>query len=313
MRPSQLALGAMNFGKRTGEAESQAIIDRAVSAGISVIDTANVYNDGESERVVGRALRRHPGKLQVATKVGLMRVGGRVEGLSRARVLAACDESLQRLGIERIDVYYLHAPDRAPEPAPIEETLGALGELLAAGKIAAFGISNFASWQILEMNLWCDAHGVARPVKSQVIYNLAIRQLEIEYFKFAARHPIHTTVYNALAGGLLSGRHRQDVIPTGSRFDKNPMYQRRYWSEKMFAFAAGCAEVAGAEGISPAELAYAWLAGRPGVDSVLIGPASVEQLEVALSGTARTLSAEALARLEELGVAFAGTDASYCR
>jgi aryl-alcohol dehydrogenase-like predicted oxidoreductase len=303
----------MNFGKRTGETESQAIIDRALDAGITVIDTANVYNDGESERVVGRALKRHPGRFQVATKVGLARVGGRFEGLSRARVVAAAEESLQRLGTDRIDLFYLHAPDRSPQPAPLEDTLDGLGQLLAAGKIAAFGVSNFASWQILELDLLCDARGLPRPAKSQVLYNLAIRQLEIEYFKFTARYPIHTTVYNALAGGVLTGRHRLEHVPSGSRFDGNPMYLKRYWSERLFAFAAGCAEIASRCGMTAAELAYAWLAGRPGVDSILIGPATVEQLEVALSATARTLPSDALAQLAELGTAFAGTDASYAR
>jgi aryl-alcohol dehydrogenase-like predicted oxidoreductase len=312
MTAATLALGAMNFGKRTPEAEARRIIDVALESGVHFIDTANVYNDGESERIVGRALaggRRD--KVKIATKVGFMRVGGKPEGLARGRVIAACDESLGRLATDRIDVYYLHVPDRA---TPIEETLDAIGELLVTKRILGWGVSNYASWQILEIFHLCDARGMARPVMSQLLYNLAVRQLEIEYFKFTAKYRIHTTVYNALAGGLLAGRQRPGAQPEkGSRFDANPLYQRRYFTDKIFAFRDAIAKIADAAGLPSAELAYAWLAGRPGVDSILVGPADVAQMEVAIRGAQRTLTDDTLARIDQLYADYAGTDASYAR
>ncbi|MDB4994175.1 MAG: L-fuco-beta-pyranose dehydrogenase [Myxococcaceae bacterium] len=313
MLPS-VAVGTMNFGKRTAEPEAKLIVKRALERGLTWFDTANVYENGESEKILGRALREVPpaerAKVIVASKVGLGRVGRNAEGLARATVLAACDASLARLGTDALDLYYLHAPDRA---TPIEETLGALKELLAAGKIRAWGISNYASWEVLEMNLAADQLGMARPVIAQQIYNMLVRQLEIEWFKFTAKHPIHTTVYNALAGGLLAREHVQESIPAGSRFDKNTMYQRRYWSDAMFAFTKSLRAIADDEKLSLASLAYAWLKGRPGVGSVLVGPASVAQLDAACDGLATTLSAEANRRIDEAHQAFTGTDASYAR
>jgi len=308
--PAAIALGCMNFGKRTPAAESEKIIRRALERGVTLFDTANVYNDGESERILGRGLRGARDRVTIATKVGLARLGGKVEGLSRAAVLRAADESLARLGIDRIDVYYLHAPDHA---VPIEETLAAMEELRSAGKIGAVGVSNYAAWQILEMRTIAGAGGVA-PVMSQVMYNLLVRQIELEYAAFTRKYPIHTTVYNPLAGGLLTGRHtREGGIGQGSRFDKNKMYQARYWSDRFFDLVDEYRAVAAGESLGLVDLAYAWLAGQPHVDSILVGPASLPHLDAALDGCARTVSPAALARIDAIHRAHAGTDASYVR
>lgn len=311
--PPPLALGTMNFGKRTPESEAVRIIDRAIERGVLLLDTANAYNDGESERIVGRAIRAggRRERVGVATKVGFGRAAGKPEGLSRERVLRACDESLARLGIDCIDLYYLHVPDYT---TPLEETFSALDDLLRAGKIRHIGVSNYASWQILEMMMLCDRLGIARPVASQVLYNLLIRQLDVEYFKFTRRYPIHTTVYNALAGGLLSGRHdKARGIPSGSRFDKNKLYQGRYWTDRSFELVEALRTLAAGQGLSLVELAYAWLAGAPGVDSILIGPASMDQLDAALSGCEKALAPEARGAIDALYKDFTGTDASYAR
>jgi aryl-alcohol dehydrogenase-like predicted oxidoreductase len=310
---SKVALGCMNFGKRTSEAEALRILDRAIGAGIEVIDTANVYNDGESERIVARALRqrRDSRPLKVATKVGFARVDGKPEGLSPAAIARACDASLARLGLDAIDIYYLHAPDPS---VPIEDTLGALAELRHAGKIYDFGVSNFASWQILEIFGICERIGLARPVISQVIYNVLIRQVEIEYLRFAQKYQLHTTVYNPLAGGILARPMTRELgIPQGGRFDNNKLYQRRYWSDRMFDAAAALASAAAVHDRTLLELAYGWLAVRPGVDSILVGPASVEHLDAALAALARPLPPELLARADEIHAEMSGTDASYAR
>lgn len=309
--PAALAVGTMNFGKRTAETESVRIIERAIERGLAFFDTANAYNDGESERILGRALGGRRESVFIATKVGFGRVGGKPEGLSRETVLRAAGESLSRLRTEYIDLYYLHVPDYS---TPVEKTLDAVEELFRAGKIRRFGISNYASWQVLRMMLSCDRRGMPRPAVSQVLYNLLIRQLDIEYFKFTREFTIHTSVYNALAGGLLSGRHERSApIPKGSRFDGNKLYRERYWSERFFDLVDEYRAVAGEEGMSLVDLSYAWLAGRAGVDSILVGPASVEQLDAAIDASLKPVSPEARAKIDAIHKGFLGTDASYAR
>jgi aryl-alcohol dehydrogenase-like predicted oxidoreductase len=307
--PPRLALGTMNFGKRTSEADSARIIAAAEEHGITLLDTANVYNEGESERVVGRAIAKRRQAFLVASKVGLGRRGREVEGLDKARVVAACDESLARLGTDYIDIYYLHSPDHR---TPIENTLEGISALLAAGKIRAWAVSNYASWQILEMFHLCERSGLAKPVMSQVIYNLLIRQLEQEYFKFTSKYRLHSTVYNPLAGGLLSGKYRPgSAWETGGRFDANKMYQRRYWTERLLEVVETYGKIA-----APMDLvtmAYAWVAGRPGVDSILIGPGSIEHLSAAVRGCQSVLSPEMQKRIDEVFYAYVGSDATYAR
>jgi aryl-alcohol dehydrogenase-like predicted oxidoreductase len=301
----------MNFGKRTPEAESERVVRRALERGIVVFDTANVYVDGSSERILGRALGRDRERVVVATKVGMNRAGRDVEGLSPEAMERALAGSLERLGTDRVDVYYLHAPDHA---TPIERTLERMHALVDSGRVRAWGVSNYAAWQILDMDRIADARGLARPVVSQVLYNALHRQLDIEYFAFTRRHPIHTTVYNPLAGGLLSGAHTFDASPDkGSRFDENAVYRRRYWTRAMFDRVEALRAVAHDDGRSLVELSYAWVASRPDIDSILVGPASVGQLDRAIDAIARPLSGEALARIDELGRTWSGTDTAYVR
>jgi aryl-alcohol dehydrogenase-like predicted oxidoreductase len=309
--PPALALGAMNFGKRTPPEESERIVRRALDAGIGVFDTANSYNGGDSERILGRALGRDRDRVVLATKVGIGEDFRNREGLSPVAMQRALEGSLERLGTDRIDVYYLHIPDRL---TPIERTLDAMKELVLSGRVRAWGVSNYASWEVLEMFMLADASGLARPVVAQMIYSILHRQLEIDYFAFGRRYPIHTTIYNPLAGGLLAGTHRYEVAPAkGSRFDHNTMYKRRYWTRAMFDRVEQLRPLAQREGRSMVDLAYAWVAARPDVDSILVGPASVEQLDQALDAIRLPLSPETLARIDELGQEWIGTDTNYVR
>ena len=307
--PPRLALGTLNFGKRTSDAEAQRIIAVAEERGVTLLDTANVYNDGESERVVGRAIAKRRSSFLVASKVGLGRIGRSAEGLKKTRVVAACEESLGRLGTDYLDIYYLHAPDHQ---TPIEDTLEGVTSLLQAGKIRSWAVSNYASWQILEMFQLCERSALPRPVMSQVIYNVLIRQLESEYFKFSGKYRLHSTVYNPLAGGLLSGKYRPGSRwESGGRFDGSTMYQRRYWTERLLELVATYEKIA-----APMDLvtfAYAWVGGRPGVDSILIGPSSVPHLEAAIRGCQATLSPELRKRADETYYAYIGSDATYAR
>jgi len=309
--PAQLALGCMNFGGRTGEGDARAIIDRALSSGVGLLDTANMYTKGMSERIVGRALRGRRGAALLASKVGLGRAGRRAEGLSRESILAACDASLGRLGVEALDLYYLHAPD--PKTPP-EESLSALGALLDAGKILNWGVSNHAAWQILELRHLAASAGLPAPVIAQQLYNPLVRQLDVEYFRFAARYPIHTTVYNPLAGGVLTGKHAFDAPPpSGSRFDGNKRYQRRYWTRALFEAVEALRVIAGDEGMDLVTLSYAFLLGHPGVDSVLIGPGTLPHLDAALAAREVSLSPEGRERVVAVGQEMIGTDARYAR
>jgi aryl-alcohol dehydrogenase-like predicted oxidoreductase len=152
-----------------------------------------------------------------------------------------------------------------------------------------------------------------RPAASQVVYNVLIRQLELEYFAFARRHPIHTAVYNPLAGGFLAGLHRPAAFRPGSRFDRNALYQRRYGSPRFFEWANAMGAIAAEEGLTLLELAYAWLSDRTGVDSILLGPADVAQLDAGIDAVTKRLSKRASQQLDALHVAFTGTDATYAR
>ncbi len=309
--PVTVALGCMNFGKRTPAPEAERILHRALERGVTFFDTANAYVDGESERILGRALRGARDRVTIATKVGAGRIAGKTEGLAPARILQAIDESLGRLGMDHVDVYYLHVPDHA---VPIADSLGTMEQLRQAGKIRSLGVSNYAAWQILDM-MGIAARGAGpQPVIAQVMYNLLIRQIETEHASFTRAHPIHTTVYNPLAGGLLSGKHaRGAAAERGSRFDKNKLYQGRYWSERFFDLVDAYAAVARDEGVSLVTLSYAWLAGQPHVDSILVGPASIAHLDAALDGCAKALSPETNARIDAIHRAYQGTDASYVR
>jgi aryl-alcohol dehydrogenase-like predicted oxidoreductase len=306
-----LALGTMNFGKRTPEPEARRILDRAIERGVTLLDTANAYVDGESERIVGRAVKGRRDRALIATKVGVGRIGAPLEGLSRGRILAAVDESLARLGTDWIDIYYLHVPD---SKTPLEESLDAIAELIASGKIRAWAVSNYASWQVLEMLHIAERRGMPKPAMSQVLYNVLIRQLDIEYFRFARAHAVHSTIYNPLAGGLLSGKHARAPEPAkGSRFDKNALYQRRYWSDRFFDLVDAYGQIATSEGMTLVELAYAFLSGTPGVDSILVGPATIEHLDAAIDACAKAVSPEGRRKIDQIHKDFQGTDASYAR
>ncbi|HMY20260.1 MAG TPA: aldo/keto reductase, partial [Polyangium sp.] len=165
-----------------------------------------------------------------------------------------------------------------------------------------------------EMFFLAERTGMPRPVMSQMLYNLLIRQLDLEYFRFAKRFALHTTVYNPLAGGLLAGKFDSpEVSQKGTRFEKNALYQKRYWTAPFFARVEAYADVAKSEGLSLVDLAYAFLAGHPNVDSILVGPGTVEHLDAAIDACAKVISPEGRRRIDELHVEFQGTNSSYAR
>jgi len=277
---SRLVLGTMTFGSQVDESTAGDMVRRALDAGITHLDTANSYNDGRAEGIVGRVLGSRRAEVVLATKVfNRTGPGPDQQGLSAPAVRRAIDDSLRRLGTDYVDIYYLHQPDWT---VPIEETLAVMAELVDAGKVRHVGVSNYAAWQICEIRSLAERNGWPPVVVSQQMYNLLARSIEDEYVAFSEHAGLTDIVYNPLAGGLLTGKHQYDAAPSAGRFT-NEMYRDRYWTKGQFQAVARLGEVAADAGLSLVELSLRWLLSRPVVDAVLLGASSLQQLEANLA------------------------------
>jgi aryl-alcohol dehydrogenase-like predicted oxidoreductase len=292
VRVSPLCLGAMNFGGATDERESVRIIHAALDAGINIVDTANVYNEGQSETAVGRALagRRHD--VVLATKVhGRMGPGPNDQGNSRLHILRACDDSLRRLATDYIDLYQLHRP--SPE-IPIDETLGALTDLVRAGKVRYIGCSTFPAWMVMEALAVSERLGLARCVSEQPPYNLLDRRIENELVPLAERYGLAILPWAPIAQGVLAGRYTPGAgLPADSRAARLPdsIYSRRVTPRGIEAgqrFAALARE----HGKTPGQLALAWCKDQPGITAPIVGPRTEAQLNELLPVLEMGLSEE---------------------
>ena len=274
---SRLCFGTMTFGGQADEAASKAMIDRCLEAGINFIDTANIYNAGESEVLVGKALQGRRKDVILASKVrGKMGDGPDDSGLSRAAIRKGIDASLRRLGTDYLDLYYLHQPDYA---VPIEETLGVMQELVQEGKVRFPAASNYAAWQVAEMLSLADRKGY-QPVRvTQPMYNLLARGIEQEYLPMTKHFGVSTVVYNPLAGGLLTGKQNKTAPVGGSRFDSNQMYLNRYWHDPMFDAVEDVRAIARRAGRSMVSLALNWLLHHSQADCIILGASRLEQLD----------------------------------
>ena len=225
---SRVSLGTMTFGSQADEAAAARMADCALDAGVNFIDTANSYNQGVSEEILGRILRGRRSRIVLASKVfNKMGEGADDRGLSRAAITKAIDASLKRLQTDYLDVYYLHQPDYK---APLEETLATIDGLVKSGKVRYPATSNYSAWQMCRILWLCGENGWKPPVIAQPMYNLLARGIEQEYLPFCRELGISNFVYNPLAGGLLTGKQRQGPGPiAGTRFDGNQMYLNRYW------------------------------------------------------------------------------------
>jgi aryl-alcohol dehydrogenase-like predicted oxidoreductase len=272
LRVSRLILGTMTFGGQVDEREAEAMVDLALDAGITMFDTAGLYTDGASEKILGSILKRRKNDALVATKVHPS-----PDGLGRAAILRAIDVSLHRLQREYVDVYYLHSPD---PHTPIDESLGAMADLVRAGKVRHVGVSNYAAWQICDIRYRSASHGWPVVAFSQQLYNLVARRLDEEYASFSESAQLFDVMYNPLAGGLLTAKHGLSSTPlAGSRFSQD-MYRRRYWNEQQFNAVERLNEGARAAGLSLIELALRWFWTRSVVDAVLLGASSADQLRM---------------------------------
>jgi aryl-alcohol dehydrogenase-like predicted oxidoreductase len=309
-RVSVLCLGAMTFGEAdeksfmhkvgSDEKESFAVLDRALEAGINFIDTADVYGqDGLSERVLGAwlAARKARERVVVATKGRFrMQPGPNGTGASRMRILRAIDQSLLRLGTDRIDLYQIHMQDLN---TPEEELMRALDDATRAGKIVYFGASNYAAYRLME-SLWvADKRGLNRFVSLQAHYNLATRQLEREHVPLCSKFGLGILPWSPLASGLLTGKYRRgQTPPDGSRLAQWKDRYKAFDTERNWSVVEALLEVSGALGKPPSQVALAWLLARPVVSSVIFGARTVAQLDENLGAAELDLPKEALAKLD---------------
>lgn len=310
---SRASFGTMPFGKQADQGTSTKMVDQCLAAGINFFDTANMYNLGRAEEVLGRALGPRRSQVILASKVRYrMGDGPDDAGLGRAAVRKALEASLKRLGTDYLDLYYLHWPDYE---TPIEETLAAMDEAVRSGKVRYPAISNYAAWQVAEIFCVAGKQGHQPPYVSQPMYNLLARGIEEEYVPFARRFGISMVVYNPLAGGLLTGKHSRDRGPiAGTRFDSNQLYLGRYWHDDYFAAVDELRAVAAAAGKSLVELALQWLLGQQQVDSVILGASRPEQLAENLKACeSGRLDAATLARCDEVWRRLRGITPKYNR
>jgi len=311
----QLVLGTMTFGDTADLDTATAMVDLAIESGITSIDTANGYAGGRSEEMLGEILRRRWDDVTIATKAGIFPGdAGGAPLLSRKGIRSSLEASLKRLGTDRVDLFYLHQPDRS---VPLEETAEALAGVVRDGLAAAVGVSNYAAWQISDLEAACDAAGCPRAVVAQQLYNLVARRIEAEYAEYAATHSLATIVYNPLGGGLLTGRHAFDDAPGEGRFGSSAlsqMYRDRYWNRPMFEAVEALSGIARDAGLSLPELSLRWLLSRETVSAVLLGGSKPAQLRSNISAAAAgALPQDVMEACDEVGRVLAGPMPAYNR
>src|SRR5690348_2040431 len=303
---SAQCLGTMTFGNETEEEVSHAQLDRFVERGGNFIDTANVYSRGVSEEIVGRWLAARSGvrdQLVIATKGRFpMGDGPNDAGLTRTNLSRALDASLQRLGVDAIDLYQAHAWDPL---TPIEETLSFFDDAVRAGKIRYAGVSNFVGWQLQKAALLTQFRGLAPIVTLQPQYNLLVRDIEFELVDVCRNERIGILPWSPLAGGWLSGKYQRDQSPTGAtRLGEDPergmeAYAPRNAQERTWQVIDAVRRVADGRGVSMSQVALAWVAGRPAVSSVILGARTLAQLDDNLGAADLHLSDDETALLTD--------------
>jgi NDP-hexose 2,3-enoyl reductase len=299
---SRLCLGTMNFGPKTSQDDSYAIMDRAMEHGITFFDTANVYGwkigEGVTEQIIGRWLGQGGGRrdrIVLATKVyGKMGDGPNDQGLSARHIVRACEDSLRRLQTDWLDVYQMHHVSRS---TPWAEIWQAMELLVQQGKVLYVGSSNFAGWHLAAAQESAARRNFLGLVSEQCIYNLMTRHVELEVVPAAIQYGLGIIPWSPLHGGLLSGALRKQREGTGSRSGEGRSVDSL---EKHRDTIEAYEKLAAELGVDPADLALAWLLSRPGVTAPIVGPRTLEQLDASLRALDITLDDKTLARLDEL-------------
>jgi aryl-alcohol dehydrogenase-like predicted oxidoreductase len=277
LKVSPLCLGTMMFGGPTDEPTATRITDQAREQGVNFIDTADGYTGGKSEEVTGRAIREHRSWWVLATKcANPTGKGPNARGVSRRHLHHAVDGSLRRLGVEEIDILYLHKEDHS---TPLSETVHGLADLIRAGKIRYFGVSNYRSWRVAEICRLCDEAGIDRPVASQPLYNALNREVETEHLPACGFYGLGVVPYSPLARGVLTGKYKPDVPPeAGTRAGRQDrrMLESEWRVESLHA-AQEIAARAMARGMTPGQFAFAWVLNNRLVTAAIGGPRTEAQ------------------------------------
>lgn len=308
---SRVCMGTMTFGSKMPlQTDVDTAVATALEKGINFFDTADQYVDGKSEEMLGKALGARRKDAVIASKVGYPCMDKKVFSLSRGSILDGVDGSLKRLGTDYIDVYYLHAPDYN---TPLEESLEALNDVVRQGKVRYIGMSNYAAWQMCEAVHICKNNHWAVPVVSETCYNAITRGAENELVPFMKEKKIGMTVFNPLAGGMLTGKHKRGVPTVGTRFE-NPNYQKRYWREDNFQAIDKLTEIADKMGISLLSLSYRWCLSRPWVSAIISGFSNLEQMNVNLAAMeGGPLPADVMAECDKVWESINGGRVQYNR
>ncbi|HWM09100.1 MAG TPA: aldo/keto reductase [Solirubrobacteraceae bacterium] len=307
LRVSALTLGTMTFGGRdrfgmvgsTDVAGATRQVDLCLDRGVNFFDTANGYSGGASEEILGEAIKGRRDQLLLATKARMpVGDGPNDAGLSRHHLITECEASLRRLGTDHIDLYQVHEWDGQ---TPLEETLDALDTLVKSGKVRYVGASNYAGWQLMKALGIAERQGGPRLVTQQIYYSLEARDAEYELVPLAVDQGVGILVWSPLAGGLLSGKFRRDrESPAGTRalsdWGEPPVRDQ----ERLYDTVEVLVEIGEGHGVSAAQVALAWLLGRPGVVSLIVGARTDEQLADNLAAADLKLSDEERARIEEV-------------
>lgn len=303
---SAFALGTMTFGQETDESGSHAQLDRFIAEGGTFVDTADVYANGASERIIGRWLAQRPSRrdeIVLATKARFPMGEGRNDvGTSRKHLAAALDASLRRLGVDHVDLYQLHGYDPL---TPLEETLRFLDDAVRAGKVHYIGLSNFAGWQLQRAVDIAAARGFPPPVTLQPQYNLLAREIEWEIVPAAMANGLGVLPWSPLGGGWLTGKYTRDERPSGAtRLGENPDrgvegYDRRAARQRTWDVVDVVGDIAAERGVPMAHVALSWLVDRPGVTSVILGARTEAQLVDNLGAAGLVLTDAERKRLDE--------------
>jgi aryl-alcohol dehydrogenase-like predicted oxidoreductase len=297
LRVSVLTMGTMTFGGTggfasvgsTGVDDARRQVDICLDAGVNLIDTADVYSDGLSEEILGQVLHGRRDRVLVATKVRMpMGEGPNDAGLSRHHVISGCEASLRRLGTDHIDLYQVHEWDGH---TPLEETLEALDLLVRSGKVRYVGASNYASWQLMKALATSERLSLPRFVSQQIYYSLQAREAEYELIPLAVDQGLGVLVWSPLAGGLLTGKYRRNVEPSGGSrqltdWNEPPVYDR----ERLYDIVDVLVGIGEQRGIPAAQVALAYTLGKPAVTSLVIGARTEEQLASNLAAASLRLS-----------------------
>jgi aryl-alcohol dehydrogenase-like predicted oxidoreductase len=302
----------MNFGPRTSEADSIAIIERFVESGHNFIDTANFYGQplkdgkgqGITESILAKAIKGKRDKIVLATKFTAPTDWDdpNARGGSRRHIMQAVEDSLRRLGTDYIDLYQIHRPDPA---TPIDETLRALDDLIHSGKVRYIGTSTFSGWQLMEALWESDRLHLNRIVTEQPRYSLIERRIENEVVPVAQKYGIGILAYSPLGGGILTGKYKRDeAYPEGSRAVDEDWgeWATSFLSEKVYDLVDLLVEMAAEKGCSPSQLSLAWVIQQPGVTSAIIGPRTMAHLDDNLGALDVTLSENDLKQLDEASI-----------